>query len=110
MSAPTASTIAIQLDAVEALAAELGALSAELSDDAALCRSAAGSLSAALSGNEGWEASSAATAWAVLCDVVAGRCGSVAGILGAAIASYREADADLATGISATTGERGGRR
>jgi hypothetical protein len=111
MSAPTAgSTIAIQPDAVEALAAELAALSSELSDDAALCRTAAGSLDAALAGEEGWAARSAATGWAALSDVVAGRCASVAGILVAAVASYRAVDAALASGISATPGERVGGR
>jgi hypothetical protein len=102
--------MSIQPAAVEGLAAELAALSAELSDDAALCRSAAGSLYAALAGDEGWAARSAAAAWAVLSDVVAGRCTAVAGILVAAVASYRTEDAALAAGISATPGERRGGR
>ena len=42
------STISVQLDAVDALAAELAALAAELGEEEGLCRSTAASLSAAL--------------------------------------------------------------
>ncbi|MCW2701407.1 MAG: hypothetical protein JWQ45_2942 [Blastococcus sp.] len=111
MSAPTAGpTIAIQLDTVEALAAELAALSAELADDAALCRSAARSLYAALDGDAGLSAGSAATAWASLTDVVAARSGAVAGTLVGAASAYRIAEARRASRIAAETpgARRGG--
>jgi hypothetical protein len=100
MTAPMpAETLSAQLDAVDALAAELVALSAALADDAELCLSTAASLSAALSGDEGWAARTAAAGWTSLTDVVAGRCAAVAGTLAAAVASYRAADAALSDRI-----------
>jgi hypothetical protein len=112
MSAPTAGpTIAVQFDALDALAAELAALARELSDDAALCRATATSLYAALVGEEGWAAGSAATAWAALAEAVAARSGAVAGTLVGAVAAYRAADAALASRIGAgTSHERVGTR
>ena len=100
MSPPTAvPTIAVQLDAVESLAAELATLAAELSDEAALCRSTAASLYTALAGDEGWSAGAAASAWATLTDVVAARSGAVAGSLVAAVVAYRAADEAMAQRI-----------
>jgi hypothetical protein len=112
MSAPPAApTISIQLEAVEALAAELAALSGQLSDDAALCRSTAASLYAALSLDEGWAAGSAATIWAELAGVVADRSRAVARSLADAVAAYRTQDAALASAIgSDTPAEREGGR
>jgi hypothetical protein len=95
------STISVQLDAVEALAAELSALAVELDDDADLCRSRAGALSAALDGHEGWTAGATATAWGSLTAVVAARTAAVAATLTAAAAAYRAADAALSDGIRA---------
>jgi hypothetical protein len=100
MSPPTAvPTIAVQLDAVESLAAELATLAAELSDEAALCHSTATSLYSALGGDEGWSAGSAATAWAAVGEVVAARTGAIAGTLVAAVGAYRAADAALSERI-----------
>ena len=93
------STISVQLDAVQALAAELTALAVELDDDAALCGSTAGSLAAALGGEEGWAAGDAGTAWAALIGLLAARARAVAGTLAAAVDSYRAADLVLAQRI-----------
>jgi hypothetical protein len=101
MSAPTGPTISIQFDAVAALADELSTLAAELSEDGALCRSAAPRLHAALGGDEGWSALSAATAWAALAEVVGARSGAVAGSLVTAVAAYRAAEEALARRIGA---------
>ena len=95
------STISVQLDAVEALAAELGGLAAELDDEADLCRSAARSLSSALHGHEGWTAGATATAWGSLVTVVAARTSAVAATLTRATAAYRAADAALSEEIGA---------
>ena len=95
------STISVQLDAVEALAAELAALAAELDDDGDLCRSLAGALSAALDGHEGWTAGATATAWGSLAAVVAARTAAVAATLTRATAAYRAQDAALSEGIGA---------
>jgi hypothetical protein len=95
------STITVQLDAVEALAAELGVLAAELGDEADLCRSTARSFPAALPGHEGWTAGAAATAWGSLATVVAARTSAVAVTLTGATAAYRAADAALSEGIGA---------
>ncbi|MGZ4572983.1 MAG: hypothetical protein ACXVYC_18425 [Blastococcus sp.] len=90
------SAISVQLDAVEALAAELAALAAELDDDAGLCRATAASLSTALGGDEGWAAGSAGSLWAALTGVIAARTRAVAGTLVAAMDAYRAADRALA--------------
>jgi hypothetical protein len=109
MSPPTdGPAITVRLDAVEALAAELSALAGELSDDAALCRSTATSLYVALSGDEGWSAGSAATAWAAVADVVAARSGAVAGTLVSAVAAYRAADAVMAQRLAFARSEKPG--
>src|SRR5215212_4241672 len=88
------STISVQLDAVAALAVELD-------DDADLCRSLAGVLSAALDGHEGWTAGATATAWGSLATVVAARTALVAATLTGATAAYRAAEAALSEGIGA---------
>ena len=86
----------VRPDAVEALATELGALAAELADDAGWTRSAAASFPVALGGDEGWTGGSTATAWARLQEVLAARAGELAGTLAAAAAAYRIEDAALA--------------
>jgi hypothetical protein len=95
------STISVQLDAVEALAAELATLAVELDEDAELCRSQHGALSTALDGPEGWTAGATATAWGSLAAVVAARTAAVAATLTGAAAAYRAADAALSEGIGA---------
>jgi len=90
------STISVQLEALDALAAELAALATELDDDAHLCRSTAGSLSDALDGREGWAAGATATAWGSLIGVVAARTSAVATTLDRATAAYRAADEAMA--------------
>jgi hypothetical protein len=93
------SPISVQLDAVDALAAELAALAAELGDEGELCRSTARSLSTALDGHEGWTAGATATAWGSLAGVVAARTAAVAATLTRATAAYRAADAALSEGL-----------
>jgi hypothetical protein len=83
-------------DAVEALAAELGILAAELDEDGDRTRAVAASFPSALGGSEGWVAGAAATAWARLYEVVAARTRALGVTLAAAAAAYRAADADLA--------------
>jgi hypothetical protein len=102
-------TISIQLDTVQALAAELAVLSSQLADDAALCRSGAASLVEALARDVGWAADSAASTWATLAGIVADRTHAVAGTLAAAVASYRTADAELADGVQWASAPVGGR-
>ena len=85
-------------DQVEALAAELRALAAELAGDAGWLRSAAASFPAALGGDEGWTAGATATAWARLEEVLDARTSALAGTLSAAAAAYRAEDAALAGG------------
>lgn len=84
--------IAVQLDAVQALAEELRLLAAELVGEADQCRSAAASLGSAL-GDIGGPAVSAGTGWAGLLEAVAEGAGAVATTLAAAVVSYRAADA-----------------
>src|SRR6476620_9277045 len=91
--------VSVQLDAVEALAAELAALAAELHDDAGLGRSTASSLSAAFGGEEGWAAGSAGSAWTSLYGLIAGRTSAIAGTLAAAVDAYRAADLALSRRI-----------
>ena len=101
MSPPVAApTVTVRPDTVEALAAELAALAGELSDEAALCRSTATSLYTALSGDEGLAAGSAATAWAVLAEVVGARSEALGRTLVAAVGAYRATDRSLAERIA----------
>ena len=95
------STISVQLDVVEELAAELAALASELDGETDLCRATGRCLSTALDGHEGWTAGATATAWGSLAAVVAGRTAAVAVTLTRAAAAYRAADAALAAGMSA---------
>jgi hypothetical protein len=88
-------TIAVQLDEVQALSAELAVLAAELGEDAVLCRAAAATLDGALGGTAGERAGAAATGWASLLELLAARTAALAGTLRAAVASYRQADAAL---------------
>lgn len=85
-------------DGVEALATELGALAAELTDEAARTRSAAASFPRALGGHEGWTAGATATAWACLLEAVADRTSALADTFSAAVAAYLAEDAVLAGG------------
>jgi hypothetical protein len=89
------SIISVQLDAVQALAAELHALAAELDDEAALCRSTAGSLGAALPGEVGRLAADAGSAWSGLTGLLADRSRAVAATLAGAVDSYRATDLAL---------------
>jgi len=90
MSAPLVEpSITVEPDAVAAIAAELSALAGELSDDAALCRSAAASFLSALSGDEGWASGETATAWARLGGAGADRRAAGRGTLPAGWVPYR---------------------
>jgi hypothetical protein len=98
--------ITIQLDAVEALAAELATLARALGEDARLCSSTAGSLAAALGGDDGWRARAAATAWGALTEHLADGAGALSTTLTAAVSAYRAADAGLAGAIDPGLGRR----
>jgi hypothetical protein len=102
--------ISVQLDAVEALAAELAALAGRLSDDARLCTSTAASFATALVGDDGARARAAATAWGSLTERLADQAGAVAITLQRAVIAYRAADAGLAGAIDPGLGRRGGPR
>lgn len=104
------SPISVQLDAVDALAAELTALAVDLGEEEGLCRSTGRSLSVALDGHEGWTAAATATAWASLAAVVAARTAAVAATLAGATAAYRAADTALSEGIGSRAPGRVGPR
>ncbi len=88
-------SIAIQLDAVQALGEELAALAGELAGDTDLCAATAVSLATAASGPVSDAAGSTGRAWATLvADCVAGTEAASATLL-AAVRSYRFADAAL---------------
>ncbi|MFD2091665.1 hypothetical protein [Blastococcus deserti] len=91
--------VVVRPEAVTGLAGELTLLAAELSDDAHRCRAAAGSLTVALDGEEGWSAGAAAIAWARLEEVLAERTAALAETLAAAAGAYVAEDARLAAGI-----------
>ncbi len=93
------SIISVQLDALEALAAELHALAGELDDDGARCARSAADLSDALSLDEGLEAAAAASRWAALTAVVAEGTRAVSATLTAAVGSYRAVEAARAASI-----------
>ena len=102
MSSPSPpDAVLVEPAAVTAYATELSGLAAELSDDADGCRVAAGSLSAALDGVQGWRAGAAVTAWAALEDVLAERATALARTLEAVVQAYLAEDARLAGGIGA---------
>jgi hypothetical protein len=94
-------TIAAEFDAIDALAAELAGLAAELSGDAQLCRSTAVSLGTAVSGGTGERAGAAGSGWAVTLELLGRRTGALAATLSAAVDSYRLADATLADRVLA---------
>ena len=91
-----AASFTVRPDEVDALAAELGTLAAELAHDAGRVRSAAASFPVALDGHEGWAAGATATAWARLQEILAARSGALGDTLSAAAAAYRAEDAALA--------------
>jgi hypothetical protein len=87
------STISVQLDSLDALAGELAALAGELSGDADRCAAAGHALASGLNRDEGLTAVWAATTWAALARAVAEATHAVAATLGAAVLSYRAAEA-----------------
>ena len=100
MSAPIpAGTVVVDPAAVAALAAELSALAGERLADAAACRAGAASITAALGGLEGWEASGTATAWAALEELLAERTAALAATMTAAAQASLAADSALAASI-----------
>ncbi len=94
-------TIAAEFDAIDALAAELAGLAAELSGDAELCRSTAVSLGTAVSGGTGDRAGAAGAGWAATLELLGRQAGGLAATLSAAVDSYRMADATLADRVLA---------
>lgn len=88
--------IRVQLDAVAALAAELGALAGELDDQTRSCRSAASPIFASLPGEEGLTAGGAASTWAELLAALADRTATVSSVLRTSVDAYRAEDAALA--------------
>ena len=94
-------TIAAEFDAIDALAAELAGLAAELTEDAQLCRSTAVSLGTAVSGGTGERAGTAGSGWTVTLELLGRRTGALAATLSAAVDSYRMADATLADRVLA---------
>jgi hypothetical protein len=104
MTSPSrADSVLVQPAALASLADELTGLAAQFHDDADRCRVAAGSLSTALDGEEGWRAGAAATAWAALEEVLAERTSALAQTLSGAVRAYLDEDARIA-------GEMGRRR
>ena len=94
-----AEPISVQPAALEALAAELAALAAELSHDADLCRSAAHSVTTALGGHEGRTARDCVAAWASLEEVLADGARSLGSTLSSTAARYADEDYTLAARI-----------
>jgi uncharacterized protein YukE len=88
--------IVAEFDVIDALAAELAGLAAELSGDAQLCRSTAVSLGTAVSGGTGERAGAAGAGWAATLELLGREAGALAATLSAAVDSYRMADATLA--------------
>ena len=84
-------------DGLQALADELAALAAALTEDVERARSAAACFPEAFGGQEGWAAGATATAWACLYEVMAARTSALAGTLTAAVAAYLAEDAWLAS-------------
>lgn len=94
-------TIAAEFDAIDALAAELAGLAAELAGDAQLCRSTAVSLGTAVSGGAGQSAGAAGSGWGTALELLGQQTGVLAATLSAAVDSYRAADAALADRVLA---------
>jgi len=94
MTSPSpADLVLVRPESLAALAGELTGLATDLLDEADRCRAAAGSLSAALDGEEGWSAGAAGTAWAELGEVLARRTAALAQTVDGAVRSYLDADA-----------------
>jgi hypothetical protein len=93
--------ISVQLDAVQALAADLASLATALAEEVPLCSSTARSVATALAGREGLLAWSAASGWAGLVDAMAGRTGAISTVLSSAVEAYRAADTQLSQRIGA---------
>jgi hypothetical protein len=89
-------TITVVPEAVAALAGELVALAAELTQDVEVARSAAASFPEAFGGDEGWTAGATATSWASLYEIMASRISALAGTLTDAVAAYLAEDAAIA--------------
>lgn len=85
--------------ALLALADELASLSTELDDDVHAARWAAATVAPALDGEAGRAAGAAATAWASLEEVLAGRTLALAGMLRGAVAAYLAEDVALAATV-----------
>lgn len=97
MTSPSpAEPVLVRPQALGALAGELSGLATELSGDADRCRVAAGWLSAALEGEDGWSAGAVATAWADLEEVLAARTEALAQTVSGAVQAYLDEDARLA--------------
>ena len=94
--------LVVQLDALDALAAELAALGAELAADEVVCRSCARTLGVALSGPPGETAARAGLAWTALLAALAERTATVAAALSASVTSYRAVDAAVAGRVERT--------
>jgi hypothetical protein len=94
--------IRVQLDAVAALAAELGSVAGELDDQTRSCRATASSLFTALPGEEGLTAGAAGTTWAALLAALADRTAAVSAVLVASVEAYRAEDDALAGRIMAS--------
>jgi uncharacterized protein YukE len=92
-------TITVQLDALDALAGELTALSGELADDADRCAAAGRALAAGLSRDEGLTTAWAAGRWTALARAVAEATHAVGAALADAVVSYRAADEARAQAI-----------
>ncbi len=102
-------TIAAQFDAVDALAAELASLAAELAGEARLCRSTAVSLRTAVSGGAAESAGAAGSGWGTALELLGQQSGALAATLSAAVDSYRAADAALADRVLARRHSPAGR-
>ncbi|WP_116449624.1 hypothetical protein [Blastococcus litoris] len=91
-----AGSVLVQPQALAALAEELAGLASELADDVDRCRTAAGSVAAALDGDEGWEAGAVGTAWAALEQALSERASALAQTVSGAVRAYLEEDARIA--------------
>lgn len=97
MTSPSpAPAVLVVPQAVAGVAQELAGLATALSEDADNCRVAAGALSAALDGEDGWAAGAAGRAWADLGEVLAQQAAALAQTLSAAVQAYLDEDDRLA--------------
>ncbi|SDO90938.1 hypothetical protein SAMN05660199_02830 [Klenkia soli] len=85
-------TVTMQLDAVEALAARLTDLGAQLAADGGSTRAEGARLGQALTGPAAEELTTTGLGWADLVEALATRAQSVATTLTGAVASYRSLD------------------